>query len=459
MKFITNSLRGRGIFMATRSDDESIVSQQKTAETVKKEGSAAFQSQYFFRDTAAGLITGAMAIPLTIGIAIMSNYPIKVGLATVAFASLIGWINAWFKPGNFIGSPGIAAGLAPVLAMGVAAFGIQNMAFCICMTAIMQAIIWKFNWQRYLLVAVPVYLVEGLLAGVGLKILLKFSEFTYEIPAELVTEDFWNEARIQMAAISAGGLGVFLLLFAKFKDTQPAVPYFAIIIGGVILAQFMTVPMISVEDVELQLKLPLPSDDTTILMLAYMIFFCAMLAIVDVIEQVMSNAAIEKIDPLKRKTNSNNSLFAIWIANLGSSFFGGMTNLDGLAKSTTNKLAGAMTKFSVLIIGSVVCFFTFNTHYLDYLPKFALAAIMLFTGYKMIAGLVHVTHYGPYALILAFLTAGLVYKVGIFEGLLVAMVIHGVVHYLVYTKHENMPGKSVVKRYFDNLRKDNSNLQ
>jgi len=445
--------------MATRSDDESIVSQQKKVETAKKEGSAAFQSQYVFRDTAAGLITGAMAIPLTIGIAIMSNYPIKVGLATVAFASLIGWINAWFKPGNFIGSPGIAAGLAPVLAMGVAAFGIQNMAFCICMTAIMQAIIWKFNWQRYLLVAVPVYLVEGLLAGVGLKILLKFSEFTYEIPAELVTEDFWNEARIQMAAISAGGLGLFLLLFAKFKDTQPAVPYFAIIIGGVILAQFMTVPMISVEDIELQLKLPLPSEDTTVLMLAYMIFFCAMLAIVDVIEQVMSNAAIEKIDPLKRKTNSNNSLLAIWIANLGSSFFGGMTNLDGLAKSTTNKLAGAMTKFSVLIIGSVVCFFTFNTHYLDYLPKFALAAIMLFTGYKMIAGLVHVTHYGPYALILAFLTAGLVYKVGIFEGLLVAMVIHGVVHYLVYTKHENMAGKSVVKRYFDNLRKDNSNLQ
>jgi MFS superfamily sulfate permease-like transporter len=445
--------------MASRLDDESVVSQQKTVEATKKEGSAAFQSQYFFRDTAAGLITGAMAIPLTIGIAIMSNYPIKVGLATVAFASFIGWINAWFRPGNFIGSPGIAAGLAPVLAMGVAAFGIQNMAFCICMTAVMQAIIWKFNWQRYLLVAVPVYLVEGLLAGVGLKILLKFSEFTYEIPAEMVTEDFWNEARIQMAAISAGGLAFFLLLFSKFKDTQPAIPYFAIIIGGVILAQFVSVPMISVEDVELGLKLPLPSEDTTILMLAYMIFFCAMLAIVDVIEQVMSNAAIEKIDPLKRKTNSNNSLLAIWIANLGSSFFGGMTNLDGLAKSTTNKLAGAMTKFSVLIIGSVVCFFTFNTHYLDYLPKFALAAIMLFTGYKMIAGLVHVTHYGPYALMLAFLTAGLVYKVGIFEGLLIAMAIHGVVHYLVYTKHENMPGRSVVKRYFDNLRKDNSNLQ
>ena len=39
-------------------------------------GSAAFQAQYALRDTAAGLITCAMAIPLSIGIVIMSDYPI-----------------------------------------------------------------------------------------------------------------------------------------------------------------------------------------------------------------------------------------------------------------------------------------------------------------------------------------------------------------------------------------------
>ncbi|MCE7915261.1 MAG: SulP family inorganic anion transporter [Nitrosomonas sp. PRO4] len=446
--------------MATHIDKELSASNQSLDSiNMKGYGSAAFQAQYFFRDTAAGLITGAMAIPLSIGIAIMSDYPIKVGLATVAFASLIGWLFAWFRPGNYIGSPGIAAGLAPVLALGVASFGWENMAFCIFMTAVMQAIIWKFNWQRYLLVAVPVYLVEGLLAGVGLKIFLKFFEFTYEIPAELVTENFWNDARILMVTISATGVALFLFLFSIFKDKQPAIPYFALIIGGVVLAQFVTVPMISVEDVDLHFKIPMPAEDVTVMMLVYMILFCAMLAIVDVIEQVMSNAAIEKIDPLKRKTDSNNSLLAIWIANLGSSFFHGMTNLDGLAKSTTNKLAGAMTKFSVLIIGSVVCFFTFNVQYLDYLPKFALAAIMLFTGYKMIAGLVHVTHYGSYALILAVITAGLVFKVGIFEGLLAAMAIHGVIHYMVYTKHDNLPGKEVIKRYFRSLKADNSNLQ
>ena len=205
-------------------------------------GSAAFQAQYVGRDIAAGLITGAMAIPLSIGIAMMSDYPIKVGLATVAFASFVGWINAWFRPGNFIGSPGIAAGLAPVLALGVANFGIQNMAFCIFLTAIMQAIIWQFNWQRYLLIAVPVYLVEGLLAGVGLKILLRFFQFSYEIPEESVTEEFWNDARIQMCSISLIGFLGFVYLFTKFKDTQPAVPYFALIISGVILAQVVRLP-------------------------------------------------------------------------------------------------------------------------------------------------------------------------------------------------------------------------
>lgn len=444
--------------MATQTENKPLSNEEQGAGTVTLPGSAAFQSQYFLRDTGAGIITGAMAIPLSIGIAIMSDYPIKVGLATVAFACLVGWINAWFRPGNFIGAPGIAAGLAPVLALGVASFGWENMAFCIFLTAVMQAVIWKFNWQRYLLIAVPVYLVEGLLAGVGIKIFLKFSEFTYEIPEEMVTEEFWNGVRIQMVSISAVGLGLFLYLFSKFKDKQPAIPYFVLIIGGVLLSQFVNVPMIHVEDVDLHLKLPLPQADVTLMMMVYMVLFCAMLAIVDVIEQVMSNAAIEKIDPLKRKTNSNNSLLAIWIANLGSSFFHGMTNLDGLAKSTTNKLAGAMTKFSVLVIGFVVCFFTFNPQFLDFLPKFALAAIMMFTGYKMIAGLAHVTHYGPYALMLAFLTAGLVYKVGIFEGLLIAMVVHGIVHYLVYTKHDNMPGKAVVKRYFENLKKDSGNL-
>jgi MFS superfamily sulfate permease-like transporter len=418
-------------------------------------GSAAFQAKYAGRDIAAGIITGVMAIPLSVGIAIMSDYPIKVGLATVAFACVVGWINAWFKPGNYIGCPGIAAGLAPVLAMGVASYGMQNMAFVIFLVSASQAVIWYFNWQRYILVAVPTYLVEGLLAGIGFKIALKFSAFAYELPPDLVEADsFFNPARIKMVLIALIGGGLFLFLFKKFKDKQPAIAYFAILGGGAILAQFIHMPMLHVEDVPVSLGLPIPHFDSALTWLG-VIAFAAMLSSIDVIEQVMSNAAIEKIDPLKRPCNSNNSLLAIWIANMGSSFFGGMTNLDGLAKSTTNKLAGAFTKFSVVTLGCVVTFFFLNTSYLEVLPKFALAVIMMFTGWKMIAGLVHVTHHGPYALILAILCGALVFKLGIFEGLLIAMAIHAAVHYLVYTQVDKLPLKTIWGNYVGTLKKAN----
>jgi MFS superfamily sulfate permease-like transporter len=436
------------------SDTES--AEAAIPEPVTVSGSAAFQAQYAGRDFAAGLIAGSMAIPLTVGISMMSEYPIKVGLATVAFACFIGWINAWFRPGNYIGCPGIAAGLAPVLAVGVATFGLENMAFAIFLTAAIQGVIWQFNWQRYILVAVPVYLVEGLLAGVGLKIALKFLTFTYELPPDMEAADsFLNGARIQMILISMVGYGLFVYLFLKFKKTQPAIPYFVLIAAGTILAQFVTVPMLSMDDTDLKFALPIPHFDSPFMVIA-MVGFAVMLAMIDVIEQVMSNAAIEKIDPLKRKCNSNNSLLAIWIANMGASFFGGMTNLDGLAKSTTNRLAGAYTKFSVLIIGCVVTFFTFNTHALEYLPKFALAIIMIFTGWKMIEGLIHVTHHGPYAMILAILCGVLVFKVGIFEGLLIALAVHGGVHYMMYANLDKMPGKDIIKRYIDDLKKSDS---
>ena len=237
------------------------------------------------------------------------------------------------------------------------------------------------------------------------------------------------------------------------SQVQPAIPYFALILAGVILALFIRVPMLHEEDVPLSLALPIPHFDSA-LTWVYVIGFAVMLAVIDVIEQVMSNAAIEKIDPLKRTCNSNNSLLAMWIANMGSSFFGGMTNLDGLAKSTTNRLAGAYTKFSVLIIGLVVTFFVFDPQYLDYLPKFALAAIMMYSGWKMILGLVHVSLHGPYAMILATFCGVLVFKVGIFEGMLIALAIHGIIHYMVYTNLNKIAGRDLIKRYIDYLKKE-----
>jgi len=430
----------------------------KQIDSTTDHGSAAFDKKYAIRDVQAGVITATMAIPLSIGIALMSDYPIQVGLATVAFASFIGFLFAWFRPGNYIGAPGIAAGLAPILAMGVATFGIENMAFIIFLTATFQALIWKFNWQRYLLMAVPTYLVEGLLAGIGLKIAVKFVPFLWMLPASLAaTGEFWNADRITVVVLSVVGVALFLILFQKFKETKPAMPYFALIVFGLIAAQFFSVNMLKVDDVEFNIGLPIPDFDTVYLWL-YAIFFALMLAVVDVIEQVMSNAAIEKIDPLKRPCNSNNSLLSIWVSNMGASFFGGMTNLDGLAKSSTNRLAGAYTKFSVLIIGSLITFFVFNVEYLDNLPYFALAIIMAFVGIRMVMGLLHVAQFGPYALLLGSLCGLLVFQVGIFEGLIITLVLHAVINFVIFKKIESVPTGTIIRKYFDRFKNDETGI-
>ena len=417
-------------------------------------GSAAFVAKYASSDIQAGVITATMAIPLSVGIAMMAEFPIQVGLATVAFAAFMGFIFALFRPGNYIGAPGIAAGSAPIIAMGVANFGMENMAFIVFMAASFQAVIWKFNWQRYLLKAVPSYLVEGLLAGIGLKIAFKFLPFLVMLPASVsVCEDFWCDARIQIIALSVVGAILFLLLFKTFKDTKPALPYFTLIVYGIVASLFFDVKMLDIEDVHFTLALPMSHFDSPS-MWVYAIIFSLMLATVDSIEQVMGNAAIDKIDPLQRPSKSNNSLLSIWVSNMGASFFGGMTSLDGLAKTSTNRLAGAYTKLSVLVVGVLITFFVFNSHYLNYLPYFALAVIMTFVGIKMFLGLLHIAMFGPYAVLLASFCAGLVFKVGIFEGLIATLILHGLISFVIFSKIDNMPAGTIVSKYFQKFKED-----
>ena len=406
---------------------------------------ASFTAQALMRDVLAGSITGLMAIPLTVGICLMSEYPVQLGLATVIVACVISFVLYLFKPGNHIGVPGVAAGLAPILALGIHTFGMQNMPWLIFMTSIFQAIVWRYDLAKYILKAVPHFLIEGLLAGVGLKIAMKFLPYTYETTGE--SEIFWSGERALVILCSVVGLVLFVWLYKRFKDSSPGVPYIAVIAGSIWLAFYVHFPMLHVEHVEFSLAWPFPDfAGITPTMHVQMVLYALMLMLIDVIEQVMSNAAIEQIDPLGRKSNSNNSLLVMWLGNLASSFFGGMTNLDGLAKSTTNRMAGALTKMSNLVVAAVLGVVLAFPVLLSYLPEFSLAVLMIFTGWKMIAGLFHVAEQGRYAFGLALLCGLLVFQLGIFEGLLIVLAVHSFIVYVVY-RHEQVPTLVILKKF------------
>jgi MFS superfamily sulfate permease-like transporter len=397
------------------------------------------------RDALAGVITGLMAIPLTVGICLMSEYPVQIGLATVVVACAISFVLYLVRPGNHVGVPGVAAGLAPILALGIHRFGMDNMPWLIFLTASFQAVVWRYNLAKYILKAVPHFLIEGLLAGVGLKIAMKFLPYTYETAGH--SDVFWTSERAVVMLCSAVGLYLFVYLYKRFKNTSPGIPYIAVIAGSVWLAFYVDFPMLHVEPVEFALAWPWPDfARITPQMHVEMVLYASMLMLIDVIEQVMSNAAIEQIDPLGRKSNSNNSLLVMWVGNMASSFFGGMTNLDGLAKSSTNRMAGALTKMSNLFVAAVISVVLVFPELLSRLPEFSLAVLMVFTGWKMVAGLYHVAQEGPYAFGLAMFCGILVFQHGIFEGLLAALVVHSFIKYVIF-KHERVPTLEILKRF------------
>ena len=421
---------------------------------VGEDGSTAtiprFTAETFKRDALAGVITGLMAIPLTVGICLMSEYPVQVGLATVLAACVISFICYLFKPGNHIGVPGVAAGLAPILAMGIHQFGTENMPWLIFLTSVFQAIVWRYDLAKYILKAVPPFLIEGLLAGVGLKIAMKFVPYTYTTVTDATVEHaevFWTGERGLVILCSAVGFVLFVYLYKRFKDTSPGVPYIAVIAGSIWLACYVKFPMLDITPMEFTLAWPLPDfSHITPMMHVQMVLYALMLMLIDVIEQVMSNAAIEQIDPLGRKSDSNNSLLVMWTANMASSFFGGMTNLDGLAKSQTNRMAGAVTKMSCLVVAAVIGVVLVFPAILEWLPEFSLAVLMIFTGWKMIAGLYHVAHQGPYAFGVAMFCGYLVFQLGIFEGLLAALVLHSFITCVIY-KHQQVPALAIFKKF------------
>jgi MFS superfamily sulfate permease-like transporter len=409
-----------------------------------RSGVPRFTLETLKRDALAGVVTGLMAIPLTVGICLVSEFPVQKGLATVVVACLISFIAYMFRPGNHVGVPGVAAGLAPLLAEGVHAFGMENMPWVIFLAAVMQAVVWKFELAQYILKAVPAFLIEGLLAGVGLTILMKFLPYTYVPDGNSVT--FWSADRIVLIFSSLVALGLFVYLYQRFKDTKPGIPYIAVIAGSIWVALYFKYPMLHVEPVSFQFAWPW-ADVASIKPSMYldMLRFASILMLVDVIEQVMSNAAIQQIDPYGRKSNSSNSLLVMWLGNMAASLFGGMTNLDGLAKSSTNRMAGAVTKVAALFVAGVLSIVLVFPGLLSWMPEFSLGVLMVFTGWRMIMGLYHVAQHGSYEFGLSMFCGVLVFELGLFEGLMYALAIHSFIVYVIF-KHSDVPTLDIFRK-------------
>ncbi|HLL41905.1 MAG TPA: SulP family inorganic anion transporter [Segetibacter sp.] len=108
------------------------------------------------------------------------------------------------------------------------------------------------------------------------------------------------------------------------------------------------------------------------------------IAAVASIETLLCIEAVDKMDPLRRVTNQNRELKAQGVGNMVSGLLGGLPITSVIVRSTANMNAGAKTKASTIMHGTLILICTaLIPGVLNMIPLGALAAILLLTGYKL----------------------------------------------------------------------------
>src|SRR5215213_9806733 len=108
------------------------------------------------------------------------------------------------------------------------------------------------------------------------------------------------------------------------------------------------------------------------------------LALVASLETLLSIEAIDDLDPYQRVTNKERELKAQGLGNLVSGLVGGLPITSVIVRSSANVNAGAKTKMSAVYHGLLLLIFVaFIPGILNLIPKAALAAILIYTGYKL----------------------------------------------------------------------------
>jgi len=118
------------------------------------------------------------------------------------------------------------------------------------------------------------------------------------------------------------------------------------------------------------------------------------LALVASLETLLSIEAVDELDPYKRITPTNRELKAQGIGNIVSGLLGGLPVTSVIVRSSANVNAGAKTKMSTIYHGGLLLLcVAFIPGLLNQIPKAALAAILIFTGYKLAKPALFISYY------------------------------------------------------------------
>lgn len=411
------------------------------------------QSSYFKTDIQAGVVVFLVALPLCLGIALASGAPLFAGI----IAGVIGGIVVGILSKSQLSVSGPAAGLTAIILAAIGTLGsYQTFLVAVVLAGVIQIVLGLVkagSISNYF----PSNVIEGMLTAIGVIIILK--QLPHAIGYDVDNEgDFFfiekntghNTFSALIDAINYSHLGAIIVTLVSltiliafnqvgFLKKLKAVPgALVVVIMGVLINEFFKASgsNLAIEQSHL-VSLPVPKSFNDFVGQFSLPNFADIkrpdvwitaltIAVVASIETLLCIEATDKLDPLKRFTNSNAELLAQGTGNILSGMLGGLPMTSVIVRTSANINSGGLTKTAtithgILLLVAVISIPTI----LNKIPLACLAAVLLMIGYKLASPTVfkHMWKSGKYQFIPFIVTVVAVVFTDLLEGVAIGLVV------------------------------------
>jgi len=356
---------------------------------------------YWKEDLSASVVVFLVALPLCIGVAILSGVPAELGLVTGIVGGLI--------VGTFAGAPlqvsGPAAGLYVLVFDLVKEHGLPALGVAVLVGGAIQLVAGALKLGRWFRAVSP-GVIFGMLAGIGVLIFAsQFHVLVDDAPQKqgwknlmlipqaiqkgLLPEHGWSHVELDgpahhLAAVVGIVSLVCLLLWAKFRPEKlkivPA-PLIAVLVGTGLTAAFKW-PVAKVKVPESMTE-SLMTTDYSFLTHPGVLGVALALAFIASAETLLCAVAVDKLHDGPR-TQFDRELMAQGVGNIICGVLGALPMTGVIVRSSANIGAGGKTRLATVIHGFWLLVFVIALPFvIAYIPKAALAAILVHTGAKL----------------------------------------------------------------------------
>jgi MFS superfamily sulfate permease-like transporter len=352
------------------------------------------------RDFLASLVVFLVALPLCMDIAIASGAPPAAGIVT----GIIGGLVVGVIGGAPLQVSGPAAGLAVIVWDLVQQHGMAALGAIIVLAGVFQMIAGAAKLGRWFQ-AVPPSVIYGMLAGIGVLIFAsQFHVMVDDTPkgsgvANILTipSAIWkgvtphaDTSHDDAALVGIATIVVIVLwdvlLSRRFAWAKVVPAPLVGIVTATVVAQLLRSPVAYVQlPSSLRASITLPTGDALSKLVSLeSIGAAAGLAVVASAETLLCASATDRMHSGPR-TRYDREMFAQGVGNALAGILGGLPMTGVIVRSSANVHAGAKTRLSAILHGVwLLAAVAAVPFVLRLVPVSALAALLVYTGYKLV---------------------------------------------------------------------------